>query len=168
LARTDWIALVTRPAAEYTASVELSRFGLAPYLPQRKRLHLPVRAATPMLRSYPLFPRYLFLPLRELDHSVLRNCHALLPSPVLADSFGRHWRAPDTVIRTLQTTEVDGVFDEKTLKTGDKVRINGVLFADLTAFVENTGNRDLLILTPLLGGASVRISRKNVTRLTDS
>lgn len=168
MARTDWIALVTRPASEYAASVELARFGLAPYLPQRKRLHLPVRAATPMLRSYPLFPRYLFLPLRELDHSVLRNCPALLPSPVLADSFGRHWRAPDSVIKTLQATEIDGIFDEKTLKTGDKVRINGVLFADLTAFVETSNNRDLLILTPLLGGVTVRISRKRVTKLTDS
>ena len=38
MARTDWVALLTDPAAEYSAATELERLGLNPYLPQiRKR-----------------------------------------------------------------------------------------------------------------------------------
>ena len=56
MARTDWAALVTEPAAEYTASAELVRFGLQPYLPQVRRRHRAQGLA--LVRLYPLFPRY--------------------------------------------------------------------------------------------------------------
>jgi hypothetical protein len=37
MARNDWVAALTEPAAEYMACTELSRFGLNAYLPQLRK-----------------------------------------------------------------------------------------------------------------------------------
>jgi hypothetical protein len=171
MSRTDWTALVTRPSAEYAAVSDLARFGLNPYLPQVRRLHL-APSTTPMLRRYPLFPRYLFLPFRQLDYDVLRNCRTLLqPKPVLADALGRPWRAPLHVIEAVRRIEAAGTLDESPesnlkipLKIGDKVRINNKLLDGITAFIENSSDKDLHVLMPLLGGARVRVARASVTK----
>ena len=44
MARTDWVALLTDPAAEYSAATELERLGLNPYLPQIRKRWQPPKA----------------------------------------------------------------------------------------------------------------------------
>lgn len=165
MARTDWIALVTAPAAEYMAYHELIRLSLSPYLPQTRQRHFSTLTRNAVTRCYPLFPRYLFLPFRELDHVTLRLAKGLSrPSPVLSSGDGNPWRAPEHVIVALKEAEASGAFDD-VLKNGDKIRINHSVLANLTAFVEDSTTKDLHVLTPLLGGARARVARARVTKL---
>jgi hypothetical protein len=54
-------AVVTLATQEYVAATELNRVGLSPYLAQRKARWTPRGATRPMVRSIPIFPRYVFL-----------------------------------------------------------------------------------------------------------
>ena len=109
---TDWVALVTEPAAEYLAATELQRFGLAPFLPQmRRRWRSPHGKA--VLRRFPLFPRYLLLRIDETAHPALRIARGLRKArPILADDLGRPWRCPHAVIDAIMLAERRGEFDE--------------------------------------------------------
>jgi hypothetical protein len=51
MARTDWTALVTEPAAEYVARTELERFDLRPYLPQVRKRWLAPHGGGLLMRS---------------------------------------------------------------------------------------------------------------------
>jgi len=99
MARTDGTALVTDPAAEYTARTELERLDLNPYLPQIRKCWQPTHGNTAHMRRYPLFPRYLLLPIRDADSPAIRVCRGLRKiKPVLADGEGRPWRCPAVMI----------------------------------------------------------------------
>jgi hypothetical protein len=165
MARNDWVALVTDPAAEYVARTELERFGLRPYLPQlRKRWVSPhVRAVLP--RKYPLFPRYLLLPLRDADALAVRICRGVRRAkPILCNAEGRPWRAPDLVIRAVMTAEVRGDFDEF-LVQGDKVVLAKGVLAGVKAVLTGLPvcNR-VEVLLPLFGGARTSVPEANVAR----
>lgn len=165
MARSDWIALVTEPTAEYVAQTDLLRFGLTPYLPQvRRRCVLPY-APRYQIRLYPLFPRYLLLPLGQLDRGLLRACRGLYRvKPLLADSDGRPWRAPEKVVLAIRQAEANGDFDENLTK-GDKVRITDSIFTNISAFLENYSGNTAKLLTPLLGGATIRVARNRVAKV---
>lgn len=163
MARSDWVALVTEPAAEYTAATELTRLGLHPYLPQAARRWSPPDAVA-IMRRYPIFPRYLLLPVADLDHRRLRLARGLRRArPILADGNGRPWRVGDAIIGAIRAAEEAGDFDD-ILVRGDKVRINDGILANIAAFLEESHGNTLHLLTPLLGGATVRIARTRVSR----
>jgi hypothetical protein len=160
MARTDWIALVTAPSAEYAAAIDLERFCLHPYLPQQCRRTL--INGLPKLRRFPLFPRYILLPVPELDYRVLRTARGVLKtSPVLSDREGRIWRAPAKAIDQIKAAEESGNFDEK-LEKGAKVRIRGQAFSNISAFIEATNHGMVELFTPLLGGSRLRTKAHNV------
>jgi transcription antitermination factor NusG len=128
MARNDWVALVTDPAAEYVARTELERFGLRPYLPQLRKRWTTPHTNTSLMRRYPLFPRYILLPVRDSTTSAVRVCRGLRKlKPILCDAEGRPWRASDRVIAAVREAEERGEFDE-VLSQGDKVQLaKGVL-----------------------------------------
>ncbi len=167
MARHDWIALVCEPMAEYKAFIDLQRYGLNPYLPQRKaRCRLPDGKVGP-IRSYPLFPPYLLLPFADIGDRVIVNaCRGLRKGKrILADADGVLWKVPEATILQMREAEFGGLFDES-LKIGDKVQINVPNLELIEAFVENSDHRLLTLMTPLLGGARVRVDRASVTMST--
>src|SRR5262245_4944451 len=166
MARTDWVALVTDPAAEYTARLELERFDLHPYLPQIKKRWLPPRHQSAFLRRYPLFPRYLLLPIRESSFSGLRLCRGLCKvRPILCTDDGRLWRAPDSVIAAGRESEERGDFDE-VLAQGDRVRLVKGVLAGVAATLTSTARSGRVeVLMPLFGGVRATAAAGNVARL---
>jgi hypothetical protein len=164
MARSDWVALVTEPAAEYLACTELERFGLRPYLPQvRRRCVLP---HTHIYRSrrYPLFPRYLLLPIADVDPSTIRVARGLRKMrPMLAAENGTMWRAPDRVVQEIQQAESRGEFDE-ILVEGATVRLNGTPLAGVAAILERSHAHTVELFAPLLGGARIRVSASRIVR----
>jgi hypothetical protein len=162
MARTDWAALVTEPAAEYTASAELVRFGLQPYLPQVRRRHRAQGLA--LVRLYPLFPRYLLVPIGDAQAPALRLARGLRkPRPVLTDDDGRPWRAPGDLIEALMAAERRGDFDE-TLAHGDRVRLASGALAGVNALLQGSSGSRAELLMPLLGGCRVRVAEAKVVR----
>jgi Transcription termination factor nusG len=164
MARSDWAALLTEPAAEYTAKTELQRFGLEPYLPQlRKRHH--TRPGRFVMRHYPLFPRYLLIPInRVLDPAVRMARGVCKHRPILADSYGQPWRAPQKIIEAIQLAEQRGDFDE-ILHKGDNVTLTYGVLATVRAVLATdlespTGMVELL--TPLFGGTKIRIDPSRI------
>jgi hypothetical protein len=73
---------------------ELERFDLRPYLPQiRKRWRAP-HTGVSLMRRYPLFPRYILIPIGDTRGSAVRICRGLRRiRPILSDAEGRPWRA---------------------------------------------------------------------------
>jgi hypothetical protein len=71
MARSDWTALRTAPAAEYTTRSELERFGLSPYLMQAS-----VRYITPggitVNKLRPAVARVVLLPFAQAHSPTLR------------------------------------------------------------------------------------------------
>ena len=87
MARHDWTAIVTDPAQEYLAQSELARFGLQSYLPQIKKRWVATHNGRLLMRRYPLFPRYILLPLTEIRTASIYACRGLRNyHPVLADA----------------------------------------------------------------------------------
>jgi transcription antitermination factor NusG len=165
MARTDWVALVTDPAAEYLARTELERFDLRPYLPQiRKRWRSP--HGTALMRRYPLFPRYILLPIRESSVPAVRICRGVRRiKPILADAEGRPWRCAETVIDAVREDEAAGAYDEHIIQ-GDTVKLaNGVLKGVAAVLVRNGSNCRAEVLLPLFGGVKAFVPQGQVARL---
>jgi hypothetical protein len=113
-----------------------------------------------MLRSVPLFPRYLFLPIHEARARQLHHVRGLCGhSYLLASATGTIWQAPGEVIFEIARAENEGRFDEAPLELGSKVRLkgNGVLSAMdmLVACLDATTAQ---LFSPILGG--VRVTAK--------
>lgn len=171
MARTDWTALQTAPAAEYLVLSELERFGLHPYLPQFCRRHRPSHSHPFVFRRYPLFPRYLFLPFpqanaTQIANRMVRGLDRL--HPILAHPDGRPWRAPTTVIDNLRQAEQNGRFDEN-LRSGDSVIVTtgpcaGIRAVLATTLVSAVGADTVALFTPLFGGARATVSAKSVAQ----
>jgi Transcription termination factor nusG len=162
MARSDWAALLTEPAAEYTAHVELRRFGLDPYLPQYSKRHS-TRAGAYVMRRYPLFPRYLLIPINEAHDPTVRMCRGICRyKHVLADSEGRPWRAPQKVIEAVMQAERSGRFDE-ILHKGDHVTLTyGVLSTVRSVMASDTNFGTVELLMPLFGGSRAVISATKI------
>ena len=164
MARSDWVALVTEPAAEYLACTELERFGLRPYLPQvRRRCVLP-HTTIYRVRRYPLFPRYLLLPIGDADPGTIRMTRGLRKlRPMLAAENGAVWRAPDRVIKEIQQAECRGEFDEILIE-GASVRLTGTPLAGVIAILERSHAHTVELFTPLLGGARIRVEASRIVQ----
>ena len=65
MANDGFAVAVTETGLEYQVRLELARLRLNPYLPQYTRLWTPDKTSTPLVRRFPLFPKYILLPLAE-------------------------------------------------------------------------------------------------------
>jgi hypothetical protein len=165
MARSDWAALITEPAAEYTAHTELCRFGLQPYLPQIKKRHH-TRAGAYVMRNFPLFPRYLLIPINDAHHASIRLARGICRyRPLLADDEGRPWRAPGKVIDAVKTAETAGLYDE-ILHKGDHVTLAyGVLATVKSVCSSDTTTGMIELLMPLFGGSRATINAAKVVHM---
>lgn len=164
MARNDWTAIVTDPAQEYLAQSELTRFGFAPYLPQIRKRWLAPGGGRLLMRCYPLFPRYILLPLNDVRSGNIYACHGLRKyRPVLSDAEGRPYRIPERTILALKDAETSGYFDD-VLAKGDKMRITSGVLANIPAFLEKSSHNSVELLTPLLGGARIKTIPARVAR----
>lgn len=102
----------TDPGMEYTVRLELARLKLSPYLPQYRRLWTPDKSTMPLVRSYPLFPRYVFLPLCEARTREVQYVRGLrLPRPFINNGDGRILALPEDVVDEVARIEHSGGFD---------------------------------------------------------
>jgi hypothetical protein len=162
MARTDWVALVTEPAAEYVARTELERFDLRPYLPQVRKRWVNPRGGAVLMRRYPLFPRYILLPIRDATGFAVRVCRGLRKfKPILSTAEGRPWRAPDDVIAAVREAEARGAFGQ-ILTPGNKIQFAKGVLAGVAAVLTNTARE---VLLPLFGGIRAMVPQANVARL---
>lgn len=164
MARTDWIALATAPSTEYTARSDLERLCLRPYLPQQcRRIRI---EGVIQLRRFPLFPRYLLLPIADLDYRVIRNTRGILKlNPVVSGRDGKIWRASQESINKIRDAEQSGNFDEK-IQKGTRVQLQSKGFSDISAFVEAVDAGTVELFTPLLGGSRMKTRTSNVVIAT--
>jgi hypothetical protein len=150
MARNDWCALVTDPSMDYVAWVELIRFGLQPYLPQARKRWLAPRGGALLMRRYPLFPRYVLLPIGDAKHSAIRFCRGVRKfKPILSDAEGPVARPrPGHCGREVEDCEA---FDE-VLRQGDAVQVAKGVLAGVQAVLTNTAcNGRVDVLMPLFG-----------------
>ena len=163
MARNDWTALVTEPAAEYVAATELRRFGLNPYVPELCKRYTPA-GGTVLPRRYPLFARYILLPFAEADHSAVRHARGVRKfRPILADALGRPWRCPAAVVDAVRQAESAGEFDE-ILASGDTVRLTRGVLSCVSARMSSRPGIKVDLLLPLLGGAHATVAQSAVMR----
>ena len=165
--RDSWAAVMTLASKEYDARLDCERLGLHPYLPQMRRSWLPRGATKPMLRSVPLFPRYLFIPIAEARARQLHFVKGLAGHQhLLASVEGRIWECPSAVIFDLAKAENEGRFDEIRFdeirpELGDRVRLraSGALSA-MSLIVSSLDEKTAQLFSPLFGGvkASARVS----------
>lgn len=159
MARSDWAAFLTEPAAEYSVRTELERFGLSPYLPQQRRRF--VHDGAVVLRQYPLFPRYCLLPLREVRHLAMRACRHRIT--LLASETQGPWRCPHETVQKLIEAEYNGVFDEPALAPGDHVTVTTFVARSIPAIIARSLSPNTLeLFTPLLGGARAVVRAEKV------
>jgi len=159
----DWAALIVDPNAEYLALVELERYGLKPYLAQAKRLWTAPRSTAPVMRKFPIFPRYLLIPYPDAHDPHVRLARGICRHRcLLADELGRPWRAPAKVIDGVREAEQSGQFDE-ILHKGDHVTMACGVLATLRAVCTSDVPSGMIeLLTPLFGGSKATV---NATRI---
>ena len=164
MARSDFVALIAEPATEYIAANELRRFGLSPYLPElKKRYVLPHGGALP--RRYPLFPRYILLPIGEANHCAVRIVRGVRRfRAVLADDIGRPWRCPVAVIDAIKLAESCGEFDE-IITIGDQVKLTRGVLASVAARINrDSGGSRVELLLPLFSGCRATVAVSQLMR----
>ena len=163
MARTDFVALVTEPAAEYITATELRRFGLRPYLPELSRRWIPPHGGV-LPRRYPLFTRYVLLPIGEAEHRAVRHVRGLRKvRPVLADDLGRPWRCPVAVIDAIRFAEQQGEFDE-IIASGDQLKLTSGVLASVSARMSGSPGIRVEVLLPLFNGCRATVSASQLVR----
>jgi len=162
----DWAALIVDPNAEYLALVELERYGLKPYLAQAKRLWTAPRSTAPVMRKFPIFPRYLLIGIDDAHHPAVRMARGIIKArPLLADNEGTPWRAPAKVVEAVREAERRGEFDEHAPVRGDKVTMRkGILHGIAAVVGETQSAKALEVLMPLMGGVRAVVAQSAIMR----
>ena len=164
--RNSWAAVVTLAAKEYDAKLDCERLGLHPFLPQMRKSWLPRGATKPMLRSVPLFPRYLFIPIAEARARQLHYVRGLCGHQhLLASVEGRVWEAPGSVIFELARAEHEGRFDEVAPELGARVRLKGSgALSALELIVRTVDEKTAELFSPLFQGCRVKTKVADLVR----
>jgi transcriptional antiterminator RfaH len=157
-----WYLVKTKPAGESVAHANLDRQGYGVYLPRL------LRELPGIERTVPLFPRYLFLRLREGEQSLAPVGSSVGVSNVVR--FGaRYAIVPDHVVNDLQARAdpASGLHRLKAparLTSGVAVRIvAGALAGIEGVFEREAGTERVVVLLRLLGqDASVRVPSRFV------
>ena len=163
LASGQWYAVYTKPRQEKVAQENLNRQGYHTYLPL---VHLRRRRKGKVCDLVePLFPRYLFINLREGEDN-WGPIRSTLGAVSLVQFGHQAAVVPEALITYLKGEEGDdGVhqFPEPDPRKGDKVRvIDGPLGGYEAVFIEKSTKKRVLLLLKLLG----KESRVNV-KLSD-
>jgi hypothetical protein len=104
------------------------------------------------------------MPIRDANAPVVRVCRGLRRlQPILSDSEGRPWRAPDAVIMAVKEVEARGNFDDA---PGDKVKLTTSVLTGIQAVLTSTqASGRVEVLLPLLGGVKASVSQVGIARL---
>jgi hypothetical protein len=161
-----WAVISTLAGKEYLVASELARVSLSPYLAQHKVRWTPRGAARPMTRCVPLFPKYIFIPVREAR---LPQLHFVPGLPghkyLLTSAEGSIWTASADVISEIARLERAGAFDVCGVAQGERVRLKtaGPLSA-VDLFVSVAGEKMAELFSPLFGGAKVIAKSADLVR----
>lgn len=156
-----WYVIHTKPASESVARTHLARQGYEVYLP---RVIQPMRRAGRWRdRIVALFPRYLFLRLREGQQPLGPVRSSVGVSSVV--HFGSSYAVvPDRIVTDIQSradpeSGLHRLSAPPSLTSGMDVRITGGLFEGLEGvFQRESGADRVVVLLKLLGqDASVRV-----------
>jgi hypothetical protein len=164
--RNAWAALTTLATREYTVASELRRLGLNPYLAQRKARWTPRGAPKSMVRSIPLFPRYLFIPIAEAR---LPQIHYVPGLPghrcLLSSAEGTIWTASAETIQEIARLEHEGAFDALEIVRGERVRLKGTsALSAVDLLVATAGETMVELLAPLFGGVKASARPADLVR----
>jgi hypothetical protein len=125
MASDYWAAARTAGGAEYAVTVDLKRLRLTPFCPQYYRHWTPDKSSTSLVKAYPLFPRYVLLPLAEARTREVQYVRGLrLPKPLLTVD-GQIWQIPAEAVFELARLEHRADLD-RTVLAGNWVRMTAV------------------------------------------
>jgi hypothetical protein len=164
--REAWAAIMALGGREYDVKLDCERLGLHPYLAQQRKSWLPRGATKPMMRSTPLFPRYLFLPVHEARARQLHYVRGLIGHSYLLSSGETIWTCPAEVIFGIAKAENEGRFDEVPPELGDKVRLKGSgALSTMELLVSCLDDRTAQVFSPLFNnGARVTVKVADLVR----
>lgn len=150
-----WYLIHTKPSGEAVAQTNLERQGYQTYLP---RLRQTMRRAGELLeRRVALFPRYLFLGLKE-GHQSLGPVRSSLGVTGVVQFGSRYAVVPDAVIGELKARadpesglhRLNG--PEERLDEGSSIRVTHGAFAGIEGiFARAAGTQRVIVLLELLG-----------------
>lgn len=166
----SWFVVVCNPKCERRAQLGLRRAGYETYLPQTKRWV--VHARKKEARESPLFPRYLFLGLRDdQDFYKMRGVDGV-EGVVRNDS--RPVQIPAGLLARLLDREASGEFDFTILPDagpqyapGEIVRLSAGALTDITGHVLGMLSKGRVeVLIDFMGrGAKVQMKATELQRL---
>lgn len=156
-----WYLIHTKASGELVARTNLERQGYEVYLP---RILQPLRRAGRWVEAIvALFPRYLFLRLRE-GHQTFAPIRSTMGVANVVKFGASYAVVPDLVIGNLRLRENPGSgmhrLNGRTLAAGTPVRITFGAFRDLEGvFEREVGSERVIVLLKMLGGdAQVRVA----------
>jgi transcriptional antiterminator RfaH len=165
-----WFVVVCNPKCERRAQLGLRRAGYQTYLPQTKRWV--VHARKKEERENPLFPRYLFIGLREdQDFWKLRGVDGV---EGIVRNDNRPVRVSGGLLARLLEREAAGEFDFTHLPDlgpqytpGEAVRLTACAFNDLQARVVSMLSKGRVeVLVEFLGRkARLKVKHSNLVRV---
>jgi hypothetical protein len=109
-----WCAVATEGGGgEYLAQLDLRRFGILVWLPERRRVVRP-KDVEPFFQFVPLLPRRLLVPLHSARDAAFWHCRGVeRPKWLVAGEDGKPLCIPDNAVRELLS--LAGHFDEDRL-----------------------------------------------------
>lgn len=145
-----WYAVMTKPAAEYIAEVDMRRVGLTVYLPQYRKEYRHHRSKAWLTKQFPLFAGYLFIVADDLDWGALSTCNGIERDPILRDHMGKPLPIDGGVILRIHENEDCGAFDETRremhrLQPGEPVMLSDSSLQGMVSRVRNRRSVELLV-----------------------
>jgi hypothetical protein len=166
MAKDAFACAVTQGGHEYVAETDLRRLGLHPYLAQYRVSWSPPGAVKPLARKRPLFPKYIFIPIREARSREMYFVRGLAGRKhLLSSAEGVLWIAPAEAVHLIETLENEGAYDQLDVGLGDKVRLktNGPLSV-MDLLVQRADAKLVEMLSPLFGGSRVVARAESLAR----
>jgi hypothetical protein len=115
-------------------------------------------------RRYPLFSRYILVPINESDHRAVHHARGVRKfRPILADQAGRPWRCPNAIVDAIRLAEQQGEFDE-VIASGDQVKLTRGVLSCVSARMSGSPGIRVELLLPLFGGARAGVSPGQLVR----
>lgn len=150
-ASPGWLVVRTKSAREGQATEELRQAGMHPYCPGYQREYRHHRSKKWIVREFPLFKGYLFLPSEGVNWYGLADCKAV--ASILRSAGGNPLLVSDSVVEAVREKQAAGEFDElkvhgHMVKVGQTVKVaEGALtgMAGLVCSVASAKNVRLLL-----------------------
>ncbi|MBZ9970115.1 hypothetical protein LB517_10765 [Mesorhizobium sp. BR1-1-12] len=156
-----WLAVQTKPGAEYRAMTEMQRLAIPVYMPQYRHEYRHHRTKAWLVKNFPLFLGYIFTPAHDVKWGALNSCVGLVRNGVLCDVEGKPVPIPGDDIKAIRDAEEKGVFDKMRdhglrIKAGEGITVMEGPFAGADA-VMLTGRsvNSVRVLLDMFGGKVV-------------